>query len=176
MADVTIKYNGSSVAELNGTGSKTLKTSGKYCEGNIEVAYAPRSKTYEITLAKASGWVLLTTLDDEVLSHINDESLIVSLVNISPYAYVWYTGNMYIVTNRILGYSSASLPTYGMSSREQNETNTAVGHIRAPANNTSTAESTTNSYATFRITDGKYYIKPGDGFIKAGTYRLTFAW
>ena len=39
MADVTINYKGSKIAELNADGTKTLKTSGTYCEGDIAVNY-----------------------------------------------------------------------------------------------------------------------------------------
>ena len=39
MADVEIKYKGASIATLNETGTKTLKTSGKYCESDITVSY-----------------------------------------------------------------------------------------------------------------------------------------
>ncbi len=39
MADVTLTYKGSTIAEMSNSGSKTLKTSGKYCEGDIGVSY-----------------------------------------------------------------------------------------------------------------------------------------
>ena len=39
MADVEIKYKGASIATLNETGTKTLKTSAKYCESDISVSY-----------------------------------------------------------------------------------------------------------------------------------------
>ena len=39
MADVEIKYKGASIATLNETGTKTLKTSAKYCEDDISVSY-----------------------------------------------------------------------------------------------------------------------------------------
>ena len=39
MADVEIKYKGASIATMNETGTKTLKTSEKYCEDNITVSY-----------------------------------------------------------------------------------------------------------------------------------------
>ena len=39
MADVSIKYKGSAIAELSASGTKTLKTSGKYCEGDVTVLY-----------------------------------------------------------------------------------------------------------------------------------------
>ena len=35
MADVTIQYKGNAVAEMSSAGTKTLKTGGKYCEGDI---------------------------------------------------------------------------------------------------------------------------------------------
>ena len=40
MADLTIKFKGNSIAELSESGTKTLKTAGKYCEGDITVEYA----------------------------------------------------------------------------------------------------------------------------------------
>lgn len=39
MAEVTIKYKDSTIAEFNESGSKTLGTKGKYCEGDIVVNY-----------------------------------------------------------------------------------------------------------------------------------------
>ena len=43
MADVTLTYKGSTIAEMSNSGSKTLKTSGKYCEGDIGVSYVKPS-------------------------------------------------------------------------------------------------------------------------------------
>lgn len=37
---VNIKYKNNSIAGLSDTGTKTLKTAGKYCEGDITVEYA----------------------------------------------------------------------------------------------------------------------------------------
>ena len=39
MADVSITYKGASIATMDASGTKTLETSGKYCEGDITVAY-----------------------------------------------------------------------------------------------------------------------------------------
>lgn len=39
MADVTLTYKGNTIAELNATGNKTIKTAGKYCEDDIELVY-----------------------------------------------------------------------------------------------------------------------------------------
>ena len=43
MADVTLTYKGSTMAAMSNTGNKTLKTSGKYCEGDIGVSYVKPS-------------------------------------------------------------------------------------------------------------------------------------
>lgn len=41
MADVTIRYKGNAIAEMSEEGTKTLKTGGMYCEGDISVVYTP---------------------------------------------------------------------------------------------------------------------------------------
>ena len=43
MSDVSINYKGAEIASLDDSGMKTLLTSGKYCEDNIEVAYTKPS-------------------------------------------------------------------------------------------------------------------------------------
>ena len=43
MAEVEISYNGSTIATMNASGTKTLETGGKYCEGDITVAYTKPS-------------------------------------------------------------------------------------------------------------------------------------
>ena len=40
MADLTIKFKGNPIVELSESGTKTLKTAGKYCEDDISVEYA----------------------------------------------------------------------------------------------------------------------------------------
>ena len=40
MADLTIKFKGNPIVEMTESGIKTLKTAGKYCEGDITVEYA----------------------------------------------------------------------------------------------------------------------------------------
>ena len=39
MADVNITYKGASIATMDASGTKTLETSGKYCEGDIGIEY-----------------------------------------------------------------------------------------------------------------------------------------
>ena len=59
MSEVNINYKGSKIAGMDASGTKTLLTEGKYCEGNISVEYnkpaAPtpslQSKTYTVDSA-----------------------------------------------------------------------------------------------------------------------------
>lgn len=180
MADVTINYKGSKVAELSDSGTKTLKTSGKYCEGDVSVIYTKPAtekvscKIYTVTLSKQYGQILLATLDDEVKAHINDNSLVVTLTNMSPCDNQDYTGYNFIVRNMSYGaYSSVAI--YGMADRVQSSGKSAPFNIYYPANYTGTSTSK-GGYATFHYISGKYYITPGDGYIGAGTYRLIFTW
>lgn len=174
MADVSITYKKNIIAELNETTSKTLKTSGTYCEDDIKVSYAPCSRTYTLSLSKSSGWILLATLDSDVLEHINDLGLIVSLVNVSGYTYEWYSGSMYIASNTPWGYNG-KYAIYGFSGRESSNTQGICSQIYYPANNTDTSDMI-GGQGSFRISENKYYFKAGDGYIRAGTYKLTFVW
>ena len=40
MADLIINYKGNPITELSESGTKTLKTAGKYCDADISVEYA----------------------------------------------------------------------------------------------------------------------------------------
>ena len=69
MADVTLTYKGSTIAEMNDTGTKTLKTSGKYCEGDIGVNYVKPA-------SGASGfWD-----EDTVKAFLSDRASVTSIV------------------------------------------------------------------------------------------------
>ena len=43
MADVTLTYQGATIAELDDSGSKTIRTAGKFCEADIGVEYVKPS-------------------------------------------------------------------------------------------------------------------------------------
>ena len=58
MSDLTIKYKGQPITELSESGTKTLKTAGKYCEGDITVEYSkPAGGSGEMFSSSASGWI-----------------------------------------------------------------------------------------------------------------------
>lgn len=130
-------------------------------------------KTYELTLAKSSGWVLLTTLDDEVLAHINDPNFFVTLSLTGAFEYVYYTVTFGCATNTQQS-SQSGCPVYGTALRKTNETNAQKFDVFYPANNTS--KSTDLGGAQFRVNGSNYYFRPTDGYTHASTYRLTFTW
>lgn len=88
MADVSVSYKGSVITELDDAGSKTLKTSGCYCEGDVTVKYTPRVddsfRRWDVYL---SGEILGTSFhyctvvtDDWLKEHRNDENLCIALI------------------------------------------------------------------------------------------------
>ena len=52
MADLTIKYKGNPILELSESGTKTLKTAGKYCEDDISVEYAKPASSEPLPAAE----------------------------------------------------------------------------------------------------------------------------
>lgn len=130
------------------------------------------TKTYTVTLSKVGGWVFLTSLDADVLEHINDDTLIVSFIRMSEYTYEYYTTSMALGCNTIVGYRSGS-PRYGVANRTQTEAIDDSLPIMTPANNTDSARP---DFGGFRIDGSNYYYRAGDGYVHSGTYRLTFTW
>ena len=62
MADVTLKYKGATIGELSESGSKTLKTAGKYCEADILAEY--------VKPGGGSPWELVTDYTSEEVAQI----------------------------------------------------------------------------------------------------------
>jgi len=82
MADVSIKYKGVEKATLNASGSKTIKTSGKYCEADIVVDYTDPEKptqTKSMSLG-ASAPSTVTPDSGKVLSSVSP-SIDTSVIN-----------------------------------------------------------------------------------------------
>jgi hypothetical protein len=180
MANVIVKYKGSTIAEMSSASTKTLKTSGKYCEDDITVSYDStvaevKCKVYDITLEKVGGWIKLVTLDTDVLEHINDTSFKVLLSINSAYEYVNYSGACFFAANQEFGKTANGYNAYGYSSRQNGETTCSISYIYYPANNTDTSTSLGGT-GIFRVDGSNYYLKPSDGYIRPGNYRLVFTW
>lgn len=175
MAEVAIKYKDSVIAEMNESGVKTLNTSGCYCEGDVIVDYKPNSKTYEVTLSKASGWVLLTTLDSDVLEHINDATFSANLQIVNGVDTVEkYAITLISAGNSPIGYNGA-YPIYGIGTQQSSATALLYAYNYYPANNADTGIGL-GGIGAFRVANGKYYVRHYDAYIHSGTYRLVLAW
>lgn len=93
MADVTVKYKGSTIAEMSEESTKTLKTSGKYCEDDITVSYVPPTsgastgtfKVFNFTSAAAVAQQDVTVVsgDPDVAAHYTDENALVTVRKVS---------------------------------------------------------------------------------------------
>ena len=80
MADVEIKYKGALIAALDTSGTKTLKTSGKYCEDDITVSYTKSAVPAETnhrhyvydnpTAVSGSGNYITVVSGDETLKRV----------------------------------------------------------------------------------------------------------
>lgn len=103
MADVSIKYKNSPIAEMSASGTKTLGTSGKYCEGDVVVQYTRPSASDVVSGSKAitsNGTHDVTTYKDAV-------------VNVPiPSGYIKPSGTKSITTNGthdVTSYASANI-------------------------------------------------------------------
>lgn len=109
MADVTIKYNGSAIAEMSETGSKTLKTSGNFCEGNFDVEYIAKetglanAKRWDITITSgvpASGAELILLTDNWLKENRTNPNLCVAMLPKFAIAGATHLQGVYLTTNK----------------------------------------------------------------------------
>ena len=80
MADVEIKYKGASITALDASGTKTLKTAGKYCEDDITVSYTKSAVPAETnhrhyvydnpTAVSGNGKYITVVSGDETLKRV----------------------------------------------------------------------------------------------------------
>ncbi len=92
MADLTIKFKGQPIAELSESGTKTLKTSGKYCEGDISVEYAKPAGGgggSELVLS-ATRLPAVTICTDVIANHIVSSSWSPSVTAIDTTPVTYY--------------------------------------------------------------------------------------
>lgn len=72
MADVNITYKGTSIATMDASGSKTLNTQGKYCEGDIIVQYTdPEKPTQTKSVTPTETAQTVTPDSGKVLSSVS---------------------------------------------------------------------------------------------------------
>jgi hypothetical protein len=74
MSDITVTYKGNTIATMDASGTKTLETQGKYCEGDIDIEYVKPSgggiEAVDYTLAPGyynqDGTIHAASANDEV--------------------------------------------------------------------------------------------------------------
>lgn len=175
MADVTIKYNGNTIASMDSSGNKVLKTGGKYVANNIFVEYQKsttietNSYTTSVTFdARLKNGVVMT-LSENVLAHKDDANFVMiyqyqgdTLVN-----YRSYSG---MVGNRKMRYDQDVYGAYIY--------NNIQGVVLYPINSTDGNFTVESAFKIkFYITDGKLYIAEDIGAgLDVGTYRFIFSW
>lgn len=72
MADVNITYKGDSIATMDASGTKTLNTQGKYCEGDITVQYTdPEKPTQTKSVIPTETAQTVTPDSGKVLSSVS---------------------------------------------------------------------------------------------------------
>jgi hypothetical protein len=66
--DVSIYYNNNKVSSMSDSGTRTLTTSGKYCEGNITVKYVKPNEDNDMIFLTATGTsdTTLTLFDNAI--------------------------------------------------------------------------------------------------------------
>ena len=71
MADVEVTYNNNKIVELSESGTKTLKTAGKYLEGDIVLDY----ECPDGTIVTNSDSSVTLTLDNNTIYQLTDSAL-----------------------------------------------------------------------------------------------------
>lgn len=168
---VTIKYKGNTIAAIDADATKTLKTGGKYCEGDITVENVrdgnPNSRKYIVTVdSDQTGTFQLTTItDSDVLSHRSDEFasvLLEALFDIETSGVLWF-----LTKNRASNLINGSL---GFRYKDG-----AIGLITTWGG--ITASSLTQNGQARIDANGKIYTRGSETVpIKAGTYSITISW
>ena len=106
MADLTIKYKGQPIVELSESGTKTLKTAGKYCEDDITVEYAKPAGgggNFAETIVTdvmenhivVSSWSPSVTAVEYIPVYFSYNGIVLPKIpNVLPYAYLNSSGNV----------------------------------------------------------------------------------
>lgn len=182
MSDVNISYKGTSIATMDASGTKTLQTSGKYCEGDITVSYTKPAgevvacQIMEVTLATHSAQnVALGTLSDEAYAHIDDDNFAVSLVNTTPESVVEDDDYRVIACNAQNAPAQGSYPVYGCGNRKSGATLVQNLPCYYPPKDT-TNTTGLGGVGKFWHSGKTLYYKSNGYYLGAGTYRVVITW
>lgn len=181
---VTIGYNGNAIASMNASGSKTLLTSGKYCEDNISVYYQgeimPNYRKLEGTIQTDTDGANTTALiltSADIAAHYADSTFKVAIY-FSPSTetantILQVTG--YNVPNQEPYRSTVTTNSYQYTYREGTIGSYSCNKIEIPVNSSSG-----DNYVGRIICDaqGHLYMMTGSGSygVRSGSYVVELTW
>ena len=186
MPDVNITYKGSSIATMNDSGTKTLKTGGKYCQNDIVVEYikpegggvvgSTNCKTFIVdvtTKPNVNIWLSWIPADADIAAHRNDATFGVSFQCLTaPIKVQSIRGGLY--SNSAFSYydSANTKPYYGYYMRNNSS---GVGGV-APLETKLTVKSTAAG-ACYVGTDGSISFYVSSSYpTQTGTYQIIVWW
>lgn len=182
MSDVNISYKGTSIATMDASGTKTLQTSGKYCEGDITVSYTKPAgevvacQIIEFTLAThSSANVTIGTLSDEAYSHIDDDNFCVAMINTTLDRVVAYDDYRLLACNAQNAPAQGNYPIYGCGNRKTGATAVQNQPCYYKPNDTTNATGI-GGLGKFWHSGKTLYYKSASYYLGAGTYRVVITW
>lgn len=151
---VSIKYKGNEIASMSASGTKTLKTAGKYCEGDITVQNTEGGAAFPFETIKT------VTIDDGIITFTSTKRYNILLAK-------QQNGKMLAA---VLADASASADPYGLQDYKYNIGETRRTVVKLSVTSTTTGGTTTYTY-TWKIADGS------GSAVYSGTFDLYgYAW
>lgn len=172
MADVSIAYKGSVIAEMDDAGSKTLETGGCYCEGDVTVSYMPRTddsfRRWDVTVSGAmSNYKANILKDDWLKQHRSDSNLAVLIIPKFTLPYTSGQGNqgVWLCTNSNIASDSSNVLYKSISLYVHSNGNISIRPRKFDLTNT------TDIGDAGIGTDGQLFVAAYNGYpVAAGEY------
>lgn len=170
---VTIEYKGDTIATMNASGSKTLKTSGKYCEGDIDIVYqesvAPTvpCKRFHVTVdSDKTAKTVLTSADSDIAAHRNDSTFFVAVIPLFEYSSGLSFRGGFNTSHLICG--TTSDPLYGYLGRTTASGANSTGFITKAATASSTDIGVTAAGEVFIYATTTIVLRQGSYLVVCG--------
>lgn len=183
MPDVSIKYGGEVIATMDGTGTKTLKTGGRYCADDVAVEYTVpelpanrqncKSWLVAVPTAVARQYVSVVSNDPDVAAHRADGSAVCVVLKLTNLT----SNGLHTVVTRNTPDGAPAGSTTLVSARDGNANNYAQAS-NALTLTTEQASATGSNYHILATADGDLRVMAGATKTNFGgaDYLVVFAW